>query len=166
MNEQLEAEARLVAGSSFKDLIREMFTVPGNRKRALITIGLMMCQQMTGTNAINYYAPQIFTNLGLTGNAPSLFATGIYGVCKMVGCAVFLAIAADSLGRRKSLLWTSIAQGLCMYYIATYIRIAPPEIGVQVPPAGYVAIVAIYLFAVFFQFGWVSFSLSHGRCCV
>lgn len=43
-----------------------------------------------------------------------------------------------------------------MFYIGAYIRVAPPEKGVPVPPAGYVAIVAIYLFAVFFQFGWVS----------
>lgn len=96
----------------------------------------------------------LVTNLGLTGNAPSLFATGVYGILKMVGCALFLALAADSLGRRKSLLWTSIAQGLCMYYIAIYIRIEPPEEGVPIPPAGYVAVVCIYLFAVFFQFGW------------
>lgn len=45
-----------------------------------------------------------------------------------------------------------------MFYIGAYIRVAPPEKGVPVPPAGYVAIVAIYLFAVFFQFGWVSLS--------
>lgn len=154
MSDQLEYERRLIGGSSFKDLVREMWTIPGNRKRALITIGLMICQQMTGTNAINYYAPQIFTNLGLTGNAPSLFATGIYGLLKMVGCALFLAFAADSLGRRRSLLWTSIAQGLCMYYIAIYIRVEPPVAGEPVPPAGYVAVVCIYLFAVFFQFGW------------
>ncbi|KXT10933.1 hypothetical protein AC579_1 [Pseudocercospora musae] len=154
MSTQLEYERRLIAGSGLWDLLKEMFTIPGNRKRALITIGLMICQQMTGTNAINYYAPQIFTNLGLSGTAPSLFATGIYGVLKMVGCALFLALAADSLGRRRSLLWTSIAQGLCMYYIGIYIRIEPPKAGAPVPPAGYVAIVAIYLFAVFFQFGW------------
>lgn len=80
----------------------------------------------------------------------------------MVGCALFLLLAADSLGRRRSLLWTSIAQGLCMFYIGAYIRVAPPEKGVPVPPAGYVAIVAIYLFAVFFQFGWVSLSFCLG----
>lgn len=154
MADQLAWERRLIAGSGVGDLLKEMVMVPGNRKRALISIGLMICQQMTGTNAINYYAPQIFTNLGLTGTAPSLFATGIYGVLKMVGCALFLLLAADSLGRRRSLLWTSIAQGLCMFYIGAYIRVAPPEKGVPVPPAGYVAIVAIYLFAVFFQFGW------------
>lgn len=72
----------------------------------------------------------------------------------MVGCASFLLLVADSLGRRKSLLWTSIAQGLCMFYIGTYIRIAPPKAREPVPPAGYAAIVMIYLFAIFFQFGW------------
>lgn len=41
-----------------------------------------------------------------------------------------------------------------MYYIAIYIRIEPPQEGEPVPAAGYVAIVCIYLFAVFFQFGW------------
>lgn len=49
-----------------------------------------------------------------------------------------------------------------MFYIGAYIRVAPPEKGVPVPPAGYVAIVAIYLFAVFFQFGWVSFPFVLG----
>lgn len=48
MYDQLEYERRLVGGSRLKDLLREMFTIPGNRKRALITIGLMICQQMTG----------------------------------------------------------------------------------------------------------------------
>lgn len=41
-------ERRLIAGSGIVDLLKEMFTVPGNRKRALISIGLMICQQMTG----------------------------------------------------------------------------------------------------------------------
>lgn len=48
MFDQLEYERRLVGGSSAKDLLKEMWTIPGNRKRALITIGLMICQQMTG----------------------------------------------------------------------------------------------------------------------
>ena len=51
--DQLEHERMLIAGASVKDLLKEMFTIPGNRKRALISIGLMICQQMTGTNAIN-----------------------------------------------------------------------------------------------------------------
>lgn len=57
MAQQLENERLLVGGSSFMDLQREMWSIKGNRNRALVSIGLMICQQMTGTNAINYYAP-------------------------------------------------------------------------------------------------------------
>ena len=81
---QLENERLLIGGAGFKDLMREMWTIPGNRKRAIISITLMICQQMTGTNAINNYAPQIFKNLGVVGNTTGLFATGIYGVVKVV----------------------------------------------------------------------------------
>jgi MFS family permease len=151
--DQLEHERMLIAGASIKDLLREMFTIPGNRKRVLISMGLMICQQMTGTNAINYYAPQIFKSLGLVGNEVKLFATGIYGIVKMVSCLAFLIFAADSLGRRRSLLWTSIAQGAAMYYIGIYLRISPIVVGAPVPPAGYMALVCIFLFACFFQFG-------------
>jgi hypothetical protein len=44
----LENERLLIGGSGFMDLMREMWTIPGNRKRALISITLMVCQQMTG----------------------------------------------------------------------------------------------------------------------
>lgn len=69
-------------------------------------------------------------------------------------CACFLVFAADSLGRRKSLLWTSVAMALSMLYVGLYVRISPPVKGQAVPPAGYVALVCIFLFASFFQWGW------------
>lgn len=151
---QLEFERQLIGGSGFVDLLKEMWLIAGNRKRAIISIWLMIMQQLTGTNAINYYAPQIFDNLGIKGSANGLFATGVYGIVKVLGCACFLVFVADSLGRRRSLLWTSIAQGLTMLYIGLYVRIAPPVEGEPVIPAGYVALVCIFLFAAAFQFGW------------
>lgn len=151
---QLEREREVIGGASFMNLQKEMWTIPGNRKRAIISISVMIAQQMTGVNAINYYAPTIFENLGIVGNETNLFATGIYGVTKMITCACFILFAADSLGRRRSLLWTSIAQGLAMMYIGLFVRIAPPQDGEPVIPAGYFALVCIFLFAAFFQFGW------------
>lgn len=38
--------------------------------------------------------------------------------------------------------------------IGIFVRIAPPKAGQPVSPAGYVALVCIYLFASFFQWGW------------
>ncbi|KAK7432476.1 hypothetical protein QQZ08_001041 [Neonectria magnoliae] len=158
MASQLEAERRLTGDASAKTLFKEMWQVPGNRKRAIISVLLMVCQQMTGVNAVNYYAPQIFKNLGMTGTQSSLFATGVYGIVKVTGCAIFLIFAADSLGRRRSLLWTSAAQAIAMYIIGIYGRVQPPIAGNPVSPFGYVAITCIYLWAAFFQFGW-------GPCC-
>lgn len=40
----------------------------------------MFFQQWTGVNAILYYAPSIFTDLGLTGSTNSLLATGVVGI--------------------------------------------------------------------------------------
>lgn len=52
---QLERERLLINGAGWRDLQREMWTIPGNRKRVLISFVLMMFQNLTGSNAINYY---------------------------------------------------------------------------------------------------------------
>lgn len=57
MASQLEIERRLTGDATAKTLLKEMFLIPGNRKRAIISIVLMVCQQMTGVNAIVSSAP-------------------------------------------------------------------------------------------------------------
>lgn len=52
MKEQLNVEKRLVGEATTWVLFKEMWLVSANRKRALISIGLMVCQQLTGVNAI------------------------------------------------------------------------------------------------------------------
>lgn len=59
-----------------------------------MAIILMMFQQWTGTNSINYYSPQIFKSIGL-GSSAGLFATGIYGVVKVVITALALALMTE-----------------------------------------------------------------------
>lgn len=57
MADQLDHERRLTGDATFKTLLREMWTIPGNRNRALISICLMIFQQMTGVNAIVSFTP-------------------------------------------------------------------------------------------------------------
>lgn len=52
MVDQLENERRLMGDASFKSLMKEMWLVPANRRRGVISIVLMICQQLTGVNAI------------------------------------------------------------------------------------------------------------------
>jgi SP family sugar:H+ symporter-like MFS transporter len=56
--------------------------------RSSFAVILMFFQQWTGTNSINYYAPQIFKKIGLAGPSAGLFATGVYGIVKMVVTAI------------------------------------------------------------------------------
>ncbi|EQB51123.1 hypothetical protein CGLO_09368 [Colletotrichum gloeosporioides Cg-14] len=149
----IEDENAILDGMSFMSLQKEMWLVPANRKRAIISILLMFFQQMTD-------APQIFATLGVEGTENELFATGIYGLVKLIAVLVFLIFVADSLGRRKSLLWTGIGQALTMLYVGVFVAVAKPQDqeGGQVTPAGYVALVCVFLFACMFQFGW-------GPCC-
>lgn len=65
----------------------------------------------------------------MSGTAVQLFATGVYGIVKVVGCFIFLVFAADSLGRRWSLLWTSAAQAIAMYIVGAYGKTEPPQPG-------------------------------------
>ena len=63
----------------------------------------------------------------MKGTDVQLFATGVYGIVKVVGCFFFLVFVADSLGRRRSLLWTSAAQAIAMYIVGAYGKTEPPQ---------------------------------------
>ena len=44
MSEQLANERRLTGDATTKTLLKEMWTIPGNRKRAIISVMLMIWQ--------------------------------------------------------------------------------------------------------------------------
>ncbi|KAB5536256.1 hypothetical protein GE09DRAFT_971660 [Coniochaeta sp. 2T2.1] len=151
---QLDQEAAVMQGAGFWQLQKECWTVASNRNRALLTIMMLTFNQWSGTGAINYYAPTIFRDLGLSSTTTALFAQGIYGVVKVVTCLIFVFFLADSLGRRLSLMWSGAVQGLCMFYLGFYVRFGP-KIGTSEtpPPAGIAALAMVYIFAAAFNMG-------------
>ncbi|CAO2658482.1 Nn.00g062050.m01.CDS01 [Neocucurbitaria sp. VM-36] len=156
---QLDHEKEVLQGAGFWELQKECWTIPANRKRALLTIGMVTFQQWTGTGAINYYAPTIFKGLGLSSTTTGLFAQGIYGIVKVVTCLIFVFFLADSLGRRLSLMWSGTVQGFAMFFVGFYIRFGQ-NLGAEQPtddsppPAGIAALAMIYIFAAAFNMGW------------
>jgi MFS family permease len=52
---------------------------------------------------INYYAPDIFKSIGITGASTSLLASGIYGIVKIVATSIFIFFGIERFGRRWSL---------------------------------------------------------------
>jgi sugar porter (SP) family MFS transporter len=119
--------------------------------RCFIPSFLTFFQQWSGTNAINYYTPQIFASLGISSTTASLLATGIYGVVKFVTTCLVLAFVIESWGRKRTLFYGGLAQGLMMLWIGGYVAVHPQP---TIVPATYVSILAIYLYGVFFCLGW------------
>lgn len=81
----------------------DLLVVKSNFKRVFIGSAVMMFQQMQGCNAIIYYAPTIFGQLGLDSNTTSLLGTGLYGIVNTLSTipAIFLI---DRFGRKPLLL--------------------------------------------------------------
>ncbi|KAF2868200.1 MFS quinate transporter-like protein QutD [Massariosphaeria phaeospora] len=151
-HEKLSLRAQLKAACSNKRMFYQ----------SSFAVILMFWQQMTGTNSINYYAPQIFQSVGLKGTSSGLFATGVYGIVKIVVTALGLMFATEQMGRKWSLLIGSAGQAFAMFYIGVNQAVNPTKAGDSLTGNSIFAIICVYLFVVFYSFGWgpIPFVLS------
>ncbi|KAB8298648.1 hypothetical protein EYC80_000827 [Monilinia laxa] len=146
-------------------LVRQMRLTISNKASfyavSMATI-LQFWQQWSGTNSINYYSPQIFETVGLKGTSAGLFATGIYGVVKVCVTALGLMFATEQLGRKWSLIIGGLGQAFAMFYIGINQAVNPPVTGAPLDGNSIFAIICVYLFVVFYSFGWgpIPFVLS------
>ncbi|PNS16184.1 hypothetical protein CAC42_1947 [Sphaceloma murrayae] len=134
----------------FKRLIQR-----GTRNRLAIGVTLMCAQNMTGVNIITYYSPRIFETLGITGTDTKLFATGFYGVAKVVGMIIFSLWVAEKLGRRQGMIYGSFIGSIPMWYIGGYVlRARPAEAAaagnITRDGWGYLAMVCVYLYGLIY----------------
>ncbi|KAF2090704.1 MFS quinate transporter-like protein QutD [Saccharata proteae CBS 121410] len=124
--------------------------------RSSMAVVLMFWQQWTGTNSINYYSPQIFKSIGLASSSAGLFATGIYGVVKVVFTFLGLALGVEQAGRKWSLIVGAAGQAFAMFYIGCNQAVHPTPSGgnAELTSSNIFAIICVYLFVVFYSFGW------------
>ncbi|CAG8564015.1 6548_t:CDS:2 [Acaulospora colombiana] len=113
---------REFSAKSYKELVK---SGPENiRRRMILGIFIQIFQQLTGINAIMYYAPQIFTNAGLTSNSSKLLATGVNGIVNVLA-TIPAILWIDHWGRRPTL--TYIIFGSFCVIMAASIFIFYPE---------------------------------------
>jgi hypothetical protein len=154
VKEQLQREYDLGANESLWKKLKEA-AMPGNRNRAFLGMSLMMLQNLSGVNALNYYSPTILKSIGFTGTSVGLLATGIFGIIKAVSTSAFMIFGIGKLGRRKSLLIGSVGALVAMFYLGGYTSISHSFSAHAKRGGGaYVAIVMIFLFACFYAMSW------------
>ncbi|MCK7625369.1 sugar porter family MFS transporter [Streptomyces sp. RS10V-4] len=82
---------------------RQELRRPWVRRLLLVGIGLAVVQQITGVNAVVYFAPRILAATGL-GTSAAITATLAIGAVSVLATAVGMALI-DRVGRRPMLLW-------------------------------------------------------------
>lgn len=145
----LEAESDLKKG---KNLLKEMVTVPRNR-RAMVASGLVMfMQQFCGVNVIAYYSSTIFINAGF-GTTNALYASLGTGILNWL-FAIPAFYTIDTFGRRKLLLITFPLMAICLLITGFAFFIPEKNAAGDYNPARIgVVTLGIYLFEVFYSPG-------------
>ncbi|KAK8198990.1 sugar transporter [Phyllosticta paracitricarpa] len=96
----------------------EIFVVRHLNRRLVIACLLQIIQQFTGINAIIYYAPTIFKDIGLSGNSVSLLATGVVGVINFFS-TIPAIMYLDRWGRRAVLIVGGVGMSVAQLIVGT-----------------------------------------------
>lgn len=155
---QVDAEQEVSVGRNYWLVLKDVALVPSNRRRFFLAIMLFLFHKFTGTDSLNYFAPEIFTMIGVKGGSQALLTTGVYGVVKLASTIIYVVFIVDRVGRRLPLMIGATLQATAMLYIALYVRFANPDSTGGTPAGGIVGIIWIYIYA----FGW---SFGHSVAC-
>ncbi|TQN69833.1 Major facilitator-type transporter ecdD, partial [Colletotrichum shisoi] len=128
--------------------IKALFQTRAMFKRVIVATVTMFFQQWTGINAVLYYAPQIFGQLGLSQTTTSLLATGVVGVVMFIA-TIPAVLWIDRLGRKPVLAVGAIGMGTCHLIIAVILAKNIDRFDQQ-PAAGWAAVCMVWLFVVHF----------------
>ncbi|GBB98966.1 hypothetical protein RclHR1_03380008 [Rhizophagus clarus] len=152
---------RDVAAKSYQELFK---VGPENiRKRVILGVLIQAFQQLTGINAIMYYAPQIFVNAGLTSSSSKLLATGVNGIVNMLS-TIPAILWIDRLGRKPTLVSGGLLMGSAMIIIGSILGtrgsvyyddlLQKHFIHLDSKASSYTVIVFIYIFVASFAYSW------------
>jgi MFS family permease len=112
----------------------------------------MFFQQWTGVNAILYYAPTIFGDLGLTGNTVDLLATGVVGIVMWLA-TIPAVIWVDDLGRKPVLISGAFLMAAC-HIIVAILTAKDQSDWASHSAAGWAACALVWVFAMGFGYSW------------
>lgn len=128
-------------GTGFRDLLQSWL-----RPALVVGLGLAVFQQITGINAVLYYAPTILSSTGF-GSATSILATVGIGVINVVMTIVAISVI-DRVGRRP-LLIVGVGGMVVTLAVLGAIFYVPGFSG----GLGWVATACLMLFVAFFAIG-------------
>ncbi|XP_030766205.1 facilitated trehalose transporter Tret1-like [Sitophilus oryzae] len=127
----------------------ELFTVPSNRRAAIIVFGLRTFQQFSGTTVITFYAQSIFREA--SGDISASTASMIYFTLQLI-CAMTSSFLVDKVGRKPLLVISIIGSGVALSLEGTYFFLSN-NTTVDVSNLKIIPLVALLGYVVIFNIG-------------
>jgi sugar porter (SP) family MFS transporter len=132
--------------------IGSLFKTKAMFKRVVVATVTMFFQQWTGINAILYYAPVIFQQIGLVGNTTSLLATGVVGIVMFIA-TIPAVLWIDRVGRKPVLTIGALGMAFSHFVIAVILAKNINNFENH-KAAGWAAVVMVWLFVIHFGYSW------------
>ncbi|KAL7210252.1 hypothetical protein ACSBR1_031754 [Camellia fascicularis] len=131
----------------FKKLMKRSSVPP-----LVIGIMLQIFQQMTGINAIMFYAPVLFKTMGFKNDA-SLLSEVIIGTVNVASTFVSVYLV-DKIGRRKLLLQACVQMFICQVSIGAILLTHLNTTGTMDKGLAVVVVVLVCLYVMCFAWSW------------
>jgi SP family facilitated glucose transporter-like MFS transporter 8 len=144
-----ELEQDIRESSQEKASIRDLVSSSGTRKALIISLGLMLFQQLSGVNAVIFYSVDIFDAAGSTLD-PNIAAI-IVGIVQVV-VTYAASLMVDRAGRRVLLLLSASIMGLCLAILGLYFCLKNK--GDDVSGIGWLPLTCVTVFIVMFSLGF------------
>ncbi|GKZ47726.1 hypothetical protein AbraIFM66951_011290 [Aspergillus brasiliensis] len=137
---------------------KRIFTTKVLLHRVGLGAGVQAFGQWSGINAIIYYAPTVFAQVGLTGGSIGLLATGVVGILMFV-FTIPGTLLVDKIGRKPMLSWSLVNMGIAHAIVAALIATYGSDFAAH-KNAGNAAIFFIYWIVVNYAMpygpvGWI-----------
>jgi len=121
--------------------------------RLMLGAGAQALQQWTGINAIIYYAPTIFRQIGLGEGTTGLLATGVVGIVNFL-FTIPAVLFVDNFGRKPMLAGGEALMAICHATVGAIVAVYGGRFGQGYKAAGNGAVFMVYLYIATFAVTW------------
>jgi SP family arabinose:H+ symporter-like MFS transporter len=141
----IQEDLRSERGGTIKEMLRAPYA-----RATFFVVGLGFLIQITGINAVVFYSPMIFKEMGFTGNSSLLLLPALVQVGSLIATVASLSVV-DRLGRRPTLL-----SGITAMFVSTLLLIVVFAVGDLTKTTGWLGFIGVFVFTAGFNFGFGS----------
>ncbi|KAF7354708.1 Sugar transporter [Mycena sanguinolenta] len=151
MKAQIDEELAATHGRN----LAEFLTWP-NARRLLWGLSVSLLAMWSGHNAILYYGPTVFAEIGFTTEDAALLASGVFTCIKFASTLVFCLGVVQFFSRKTLMAAGALAMSVFLFSLGALLKTHPPSLtsAITKTPAEKGMMACIYLFVVAYSVSW------------